>query len=490
LNEIKKEKWPKDSLGIYFFETKKVTKIEKIKSFNVTPETSWMSYIVDGNKLPVAKKKKRLFKKEIEPKKYDSDGNILVVYEPNEATKFRKKDVKQIYFPNKGNAYVFVTHKKDKVDTLQIYAGNTLNNESLWQIPTKFNAVSTIQFNQKGNEITFTASIDTAKNKVYQLYHANLENKKLSLLIDTLSASFSNALSVSKHYSANFSYNGKRIFFGIADKPKKEEKDSLLENEKVKLDIWHWQDDRLQPQQLSELENDQKSTLLGVYDLSDGAFKILEDDTLEVSKLDHGNSDFALGYVEKPYQKNYNWEYPNKRDAYAVNVKTGETKLIKKAVIYGIDLSTDGNSAVWFNEKDLQQYYIDLKTGQESCITCGEKREWLEDINGMAQTPAPLGVIGWLPGEKEVLIQSKYDIWSYNIQTKVIQSITNHFGERSSTRLRLNSWESDSTFIEFENTYITGFHEKDKSITLYKPKYENGKIILEEQYQLKPLNQG
>jgi hypothetical protein len=233
---------------------------------------------------------------------------------------------------------------------------------------------------------------------VYQLYHADLENKKLSLLIDTLSASFSNALSVSKHYSANFSHNGKRIFFGIADKPKKEVKDSLLENEKVKLDIWHWQDDRLQPQQLSELENDQKSTLLGVYDLSDGAFKILEDDTLEVSKLDHGNSDFALGYVEKPYQKNYNWEYPNKRDAYAVNVKTGETKLIKKAVIYGIDLSTDGNSAVWFNEKDLQQYYIDLKTGQESCITCGEKREWLEDINGMAQTPAPLGVIGWLPG--------------------------------------------------------------------------------------------
>ncbi|NBU53017.1 MAG: hypothetical protein EBS33_01370, partial [Alphaproteobacteria bacterium] len=69
--------------------------------------------------------------------------------------------------------------------------------------------------------------------------------------------------------------------------PKKEAKDSLLENEKVKLDIWHWQDDRLQPQQLSELENDQKSTFLGVYDLSDNSIKILESDTLEVNKLDH-----------------------------------------------------------------------------------------------------------------------------------------------------------------------------------------------------------
>ena len=483
LDGVKKDKWPKDSLGIYFFESKKITKIEKIKSFNVSPETSWMSYIVDGNKLPAVKKKKRFFrKKEVEPKKYESDGNVLVIFEPNENLKYRKKDVKQVYFPSNGNAYVFTTHKKDKLDTVQIYAGNSMNNENLWQIPTKFNAVSSIQFNQKGNEITFTASIDTAKNKVYQLYHADLENKKLNLLIDTLNANFSSALSISKNYSPNFSYNGKRIFFGVADKPKKEVKDSLLDNEKVKVDIWHWQDDRLQPQQLSELENDQKSTFLGVYDLIDNSIRVLESDTLKVNKLDHGNSDFALGYVEKPYQKNYNWEYPNKRDAYAINVITGESKLIKKAVIYGIDLSTDGKSAIWFNDKDLQQYYIDLKAGKESCITCVQKSDWLEDVNGMAQTPSPYGVIGWLKGEKEVLIQSKYDIWSYNIDSKLLTSLTDQFGEQNKIRLRMNSWESDSTFIQFENAYMLGFHEKDKSSTLYRPQFLNEKISLQEQF--------
>ncbi len=481
LKGVKKEKWPKDSLGIYFFDTKKIIKFEKLKSFNVSPETSWMSYMVDGNKLPVVKKKKRLFRKKVEEKKYESEGNILVVYEPNENLKFKKKDVKQVYFPTKGNACVFVTHKKDKLDTLQLYAGNTGNNENLWKIPTKFNAVSTIQFNQKGNEITFTASLDTSKNKVYQLYHVDLENKKLNLLIDTINPNFLKSFSVSKNYSPNFSYDGKRIFFGIADKPKKEVKDSLLEIEKVKLDVWHWQDDRLQPQQLSELEGDQKNTLLGVYDLREGNIKILESDTLEISKLDHGNSDFAIGYVEKPYQKNYNWEYPNKRDAYLINVKSGESKLIKKAAIYGIDLSTDGKSAIWFNDKDLQQYHIDLLSRKESCITCGQKSEWLEDVNGMAQTPAPLGVIGWLKGEKEILIQSKYDIWSYNIESKTLNSLTNQFGEKNRIRLKLNSWESDSTFIEFENAYITGFHEKDKSTSLYKPKFENNKIILDEQ---------
>jgi dipeptidyl aminopeptidase/acylaminoacyl peptidase len=483
LKDIKKEKWPKDSLGIYFFESKKVTKIEKIKSFNVSAETSWMSYLVDGNKLPVVKKKKRLFRKEVEEKKYESEGNVFVIYEPNENLKFKKKDVKQVYFPSKGNSYVFVTHKKDKLDTLQIFAGSAINNESLWQIPAKFNAVSAIQFNQRGNEITFTASLDTAKNKVYQLYHADLENKKLNLLIDTVNSNFSKLFAVSKNYQPNFSYNGKRIFFGIADKPKKELKDSLLESEKVKLDIWHWQDDRLQPQQLSELENDQKSTFLAVYDLSDNSIKILESDTLEINKLDHGNSDFAVGYVKKPYQKNYNWEYPNKRDAYLINVKTGESKLIKKAIIYGIDLSTDGKSVIWFNDRDLQQYHIDLRSGKESCITCGQKSDWLEDVNGMAQTPSPLGVIGWLKGEKEVLIQSKYDIWSYNIDSKLLTSMTSQFGEKNKIRLRINSWESDSTFIQFDNTYVIGFHEKDKSSTIYKPKYLAEKLILEEAFQ-------
>ncbi len=483
LKSIKKEKWPKDSLGIYFFETKKITKIEKLKSFNVSPETSWMSYIVDGNKLPVTKKKKRLFKKkEVEEKKYESDGNILVIYEPNEILKYRKKDVKQIYFPNKGNAYAFITHKKDKLDTLQIYVGNTTKNEALWQIPTKFNAVSSIQFNQSGNEITFTASLDTAKNKVYQLYHADLTNKKLNLLIDSINPNFSKTQSISKNYLPNFSYDGTKIYFGIADKPQKEIKDTLVENEKVNVDIWHWQDDRLQPQQLAELERDQKSTLLGVYNIQNQTIRILESDTLEIQKLDHGNAAFAVGYVKKPYQKNYNWEYPNKKDAYSVNIQTGEIQLIKKAIIESVELSTDGKSAIWFNDKDLQYYFLNLQTNKDFCITCSQKVDWLEDVNGMAQTPTPLGIIGWLEEEKQVLIQSKFDIWSYDFEKQTLSALTEQFGEKNKIRLSLQNWESDSTFIRWENSYILGFFEKDKSLSLYNPTIENGKIKLEEQF--------
>jgi dipeptidyl aminopeptidase/acylaminoacyl peptidase len=406
----------------------------------------------------------------------------LVIYEPNEILKYRKKDVKQIYFPNKGNAYAFITHKKDKLDTVQIYVGNTTKNEALWQIPTKFNAVSSIQFNQSGNEITFTASLDSAKNKVYQLYHADLTNKKLHLLIDSINPNFSKTQSISKNYLPNFSYDGTKIYFGIADKPQKEIKDTLLENEKVNVDIWHWQDDRLQPQQLAELEGDQKSTLLGVYNIQTETIRILESDSLEIRKLDHGNAAFAVGYVKKPYQKNYNWEYPNKKDAYSVNIQTGEIQLIKKAIIESVELSTDGKSAIWFNDKDLQYYFLNLQTNKDFCITCTQKVEWLEDVNGMAQTPTPLGIIGWLEGEKQVLIQSKFDIWSYDFEKQTLSALTDQFGAKNKVRLRLQNWESDSTFIQWENSYILGFFEKDKSLSIYNPTMENGKIKLEEQF--------
>ena len=483
LEKIKKEKWPKDSLGIYFFETKNVQKIEKIKSFNVSPENGWLSYLKDGNKLPAVKKKKRLFRKEIIDKKYESDGNILVLLEPTSSATFKKKDVKQIYFPAKGNFYVYTTHQKDKIDTCRIFIGNTLKSDDIWQIPTKFNTISSIQYNQKGDAITFTASMDTSTNKIYQLYTIDLKSNKMDLLIDTLNANFATNMSISKNYTPNFSHDGKRIFFGLAEKPKKEPKDSLLENEKVKLDIWHWQDDRLQPQQLTELESDQKNSLLGVYDLTDKTLRILESDTLEIKKLDHGNADFAIGYVTKPYEKNYNWEYPNKRDAYLLNVKTGDIKLIKKAMIEGIQLSTNGKSVIYFNDQNLQQYYLDVKSGKEYCITCNQKVEWLEDVNGMAQTPSPLGVIGWMKGEQEVLLQSKYDIWIYDIYSKNLQSLTNQFGEQNKIRLRLQKWDDDSTFIDFENTYINGFFEKDKSTALYKLHFEEGETSLKEQFR-------
>ena len=76
--------------------------------------------------------------------------------------------------------------------------------------------------------------------------------------------------SVSENGSITFSDDGTRLFFGTARKPEKEPKDTLLDEEKFKLDIWSWNDDFLQPMQKKQLEQEKKRTYQAVYHLDNG----------------------------------------------------------------------------------------------------------------------------------------------------------------------------------------------------------------------------
>ena len=71
--------------------------------------------------------------------------------------------------------------------------------------------------------------------------------------------------SISVNYHPRFTNDGKRLYFGANLKPIQEVKDTLLDSEKPKLDIWHYEDKRLQPQQLLELKRDEKRADIYVY---------------------------------------------------------------------------------------------------------------------------------------------------------------------------------------------------------------------------------
>ena len=60
------------------------------------------------------------------------------------------------------------------------------------------------------------------------------------------------------------------MFFGTAKKPVKEPEDTLLDEEKYKLDIWSWDDDFLQPMQKKQLDQEKKRTYQAVYHLDNG----------------------------------------------------------------------------------------------------------------------------------------------------------------------------------------------------------------------------
>ena len=67
-------------------------------------------------------------------------------------------------------------------------------------------------------------------------------------------------------------------------------KDTLLDEEKTKVDIWNWQDGRLQSQQLKELDNDLKQSYSAVYRIPDKKIVQLADTLItRIKTIKKGN---------------------------------------------------------------------------------------------------------------------------------------------------------------------------------------------------------
>lgn len=471
LNKIKKEKWPKDTLAIYDLSSKKTEKIALLKSVKIAENTDWIAFLQDKNELPEGKKKKQLFgflKRKKEVKKPESDGNLLTLLHLTDSTKFQFKNVTELEFAPEGNAFYFVAHQKEKIDSNSLFTVVLNSKIEPKKLGTSFVSFGGITFNKAGTELSFLASQDTAKlAKNYALYSSKLDGNSV-LLIDTVNANLPEGMTISKHFKPNYSYDGTKLFVGIAKTVKPEPKDSLLENEKAKVDLWHWKDDRLQPQQLLELKRDEKKTALSVYDFSKSKLQVLGNDTLRVQPLDHGNSEFAIGTSVKPYQLTYQWQYPTLRDLYRVEIATGKASLLKSGTTFDATISPSGRYYTYFDTTDLHSYVVEIQSNSKRCVTCSEKSvDWLEDINGMPIVPSPVGILGFTKDEKAIVIQSKYDVWNYDLETSTLSSITKKQGEKQKIRLQLNTWERDSSYISPENSYITGFHEDDKSMSFY-----------------------
>ena len=78
-------------------------------------------------------------------------------------------------------------------------------------------------------------------------------------VVDRTNSSMPDDWAVSENRDMTFSDDGTRLFFGTAEIPVKEPPDTLLDEEKYKLDIWSWDDDLLQPMQKKQLNQELKT---------------------------------------------------------------------------------------------------------------------------------------------------------------------------------------------------------------------------------------
>jgi dipeptidyl aminopeptidase/acylaminoacyl peptidase len=212
--------------------------------------------------------------------------------------------------------------------------------------------------------------------------------------------------------------------------------DALLEKRGV--DVWHWDDPLINPNQKKQWDRYKKRVYLSIYHFPDNWFVHLTD--MQVPELQVSeNPAYALGLSDVPYRKEITWDGIYK-DVYLVNLKNGTRRQILTRHETGfrphnLSLSPLGQFVVYYKDKHWYLYNIRLLTTRNLTVSLGipfydEDHDYPSDVPGY-------GTAGWTEKDQSVLIYDKYDIWEFSTQTGGALCVTDNQGRKNKIAFRI-----------------------------------------------------
>jgi dipeptidyl aminopeptidase/acylaminoacyl peptidase len=467
--KLKEDKMPKNDLEVRVLPGSETKRIARVKSFELPEKNSqWMAYLLEKKaeekketKASADTSKKNTPSAAKKPKTAEPKGTGFVIYNPLTAKEYSFNDVTEFVVAKDGRT---ISYLQSLPDTTKIenYLVNVFDvkNETSKVIFEGKGSVKKLTTDRSGSSISFLFSADTAKVKVYDLYLSkNLE--KASKTVDLTSQAMIKGWTVSENANFSFSDDGTRLYFGTARKPVKEPLDTLLEDEKYKLDIWSWDEDLLQPMQKKQLEQEKKRTWQAVYHLDNGSMFQLADTLVpNLRTFGKGNNTLGLGSSDLKYNRESSWEGDSPSDYYLVNIETGKRTLLFEKCSGRAMLSPSCKYFVYWDNKEKGWFSLPVDGGQPTNLTSGIKVPLYDELNDLPDDPAPHGIAGWMDDERHLLVYDRYDIWMLDLQgSEPAVNLSNNYGRTNNCRLRYLKLDDEADFIgKKELLYLSAFN--------------------------------
>ena len=428
LDKVKKDQLPTDSLGIYLFDSDSLIKIEKIKSYYLPEENSeWLAYKYDykapkdttlQDSLNTDTLKTETDSLKTEKKEYKQEGQRLVIFNTKNLEKFIFDNIDMARVSKNARTFAFTQTIKDSLDTVKVFVFDTKTKQKKL-VFEEIGELTDITIDDEGMQLAYAFSNDTTDIKNYSLWYFDIEKQKNSMLLDTLSKQKNDNLVLSIDRDIYFSESGKRLYLGLSEEQNPEPKDTLLENEKVKLDIWSWTDKRLQPEQLKNLKSDLEKSYLSFFELKSKTLIRLEDSLVSTRSRRDADQIYLLGESDDKYARATSWKGGDiASDYYIIDTKTGKRRTLAENKIWYTSLSPTGKYTLAWDKINEYWISIDNKSFKQVILT-----KDIDDVfyNSSHDTPSLRGAngrIGWSEDEKYIYINSQYNIWKFSTDAK------------------------------------------------------------------------
>ena len=359
--------------------------------------------------------------------------------------------------------------------------GLDLITDSLYTISRGGNDFKQFTFSEDGRDLVFLAERDARPKelmKFYRIWHHRRGMDSAKILVDRHTPGMRLGYAPSEFSNLRFSPRGNRLFFGTA--PIQPAKDtSRIEMDLVKLDIWHYQDDYLQTQQLYNLSRELQRNYLAYFDLNTShVIQLATPSMPQVLLSSNGDGDRFYGLADSGYRLVSQWTGRLDRDIYSIDAESGERTLIThnaSVVLSAANVSPDGEALVWYDLKKKQyQFWNGSKI---RAISKGVKHPLWEEENDVPDDPNPHGFAGWLADNTACLIYDRFDLWKLDTSNSKPPIRLTDKGREHKVRYRLVRLQSDEKPWQVgQPLAIRGFRESDKKEQLIQTNWNGSSL--------------
>ena len=270
---------------------------------------------------------------------------------------------------------------------------------------------------------------------------------------------------LSANGSVAFSYDGTRLFVGVAPAPTPNPSASPIEP--MQVDLWNWHDPLLQSEQKVEAEETAKRTYPAAFDIAGGRYVQLGDPRMYVVDVNR-NDDYALGRDESPYYPQRSW-YGDYQDDYLVSLRDGSRRLIARRMAEGCELSPAGKYALCYDSGMRAWYTVRSSDGRRVDLTKHLGVAFYDELDDHPAPPPPYGSVGWTAGDARVFILDRYDIWSFDPSRGDARRLTGGYGRSHRIRLDYVPMDPEAGAIDPAAAFfMLGVNERTRAEGVYR----------------------
>ena len=234
---------------------------------------------------------------------------------------------------------------------------------------------------------------------------------------------------ISDRAALSWSEDGARVYFGaigqspLPDTARRRSTDSIPD-----VDVWRTQDERIQSQQMIQVEQDRNRTFRNAFDVASQKFISLSDSSMRELEVSPTGM-WAVGRDTRAYISDYKRPAA---DFYRVNTVTGERTLMFKGQLTGQHvngISPDGNTFLFWKDSKWQAY--ELATAATRSLGANAGAVFVDMEYDHPGPHPPYGVSGYAADGSSVIVESRFDLWALPLDgTGAARSITNGAGAR------------------------------------------------------------